>query len=517
LILPFLAIIAAAIFYRVFTAGDKVAGFTSDDAVYLLLADLYMFADQAQLPVYTLIREQSLFPPLFPLLLGLLGGGSNDPVLAGIISTGLLLSSLVVAGRWILQQTQNLSFTLFLTGLLLLLPGTLILAQEIWSEFLFMLLLYGIFLIADREVPLKHHWLIMAILIALATLTRTAGVALIPPFLLLLYRNRITPFWLPAAISTLPFIAWYVPREVLRQSPGYTSVLAAGTIDVAPSVLLGGLPAKLIAMFDSLHWLFASVDSGAAHFWFGRILLLCMLMPAASVLVRRLISFRMDAWFCLVYVSIILIWPHADIYFVSRFLYLLVPVFLLYAGIGLSGLIVNRGVKRAVFITLVLAVIVVTAPSVRQFTQRATANVAEELEPYRRDRTWLLSAEANKSILQNTRFIVDTLQKIPGEVQPDECIYAFQAPLVMLYTKRVTGALPSPDSSDEQFRQDTALCRYILALPVSDAGRHMPEYYPLRRLRASAYEQTAYYMDPQARYGTAIYLLRRFTDTITAE
>jgi len=496
---------------------DRVAGFTSDDAVYLLLADLYMFAEQTHLPVYTLIREQSLFPPLFPLFLGLLGGGSASPALAGMLSTGLLLLSLLLACRWILQLTHNLPLTLFLTGLLLLLPGTLILAQEIWSEFLFMLLLYGIFLIADREVPLKHHWLIIAILIALATLTRTAGVALIPPFWLLLYRNRTTPFWLPAAISSLPFLAWYVPRELLRQSPGYTSVLAAGTIDVGPSMLLAGLPDKVIAMFDSLHWLFASVDGGSVHFWFGRILILLLLIPAASILVRRVIAYRMDALFCLVYGAILLLWPHADIYFVSRFLYPLVPVFLLYACIGMTGLTDHREVKPAVFIIMILAVIVTTAPSVLQFTQRATANVAEELKPYRRDRTWLLSAEANNTILENTRFIVETLKKIPGVIQPDECLYAFQAPLVMLYTKRVTGALPAQNSSDEQFRQDTAMCRYILALPISDAGRNLPEYYPLRRLRASAYEQTVYYADPQAQYGTAIYLLRRFADTIVPE
>jgi len=491
-----------------------VAGFTSDDAVYLLLADLYMYAEQTHLPVYTLIREQSLFPPLFPLLLGLLGGGSADPVLAGMISTGLLLLSLVIASMWMLQQKQTLPSTLFLTGLLLLLPGTLILSQEIWSEFLFMLLLYGIFLLAGKDVPLKHHWLIIAILVALATLTRTAGVALIPPFWLLLYRNRIMPFWLPAAISTLPFLLWYVPRELLRQGPGYASVLAAGTIDVGPSMLLAGLPDKVVAMFDSLHWLFASVDSGSVHFWFGRIFLLLMLIPAASVLLRRIFAFRLDALFCLVYGAIVLIWPHADIYFVSRFLYPLVPVFLLYTCIGFTSLVANSAVKPAVFFSLIVAVMVMTAPSVLQFTQRATANVKEELQPYRRDRSWLLSAEANNTILQNTRFIVETLQKIPGTIEPDECIYAFQAPLVMLYTKRVTGALPSPSLSDEQFRQDTALCRYILALPVSDTGRNMPEYYPLRRLRASEYEQTVYYADPQAQYGTAIYLLRRIADTI---
>jgi hypothetical protein len=87
----------------------------------------------------------------------------------------------------------------------------------------------------------------------------------------------------------------------------------------------------------------------------------------------------------------------------------------------------------------------------------------------------------------------------------------------MLYTKRPAGVLPPPTVSDAEFRRETAACRYILALPLSDAGHDIPEYYPMQRLSRSGHELTTFYPGQQAGSGPAIYLLRRFTDTITPE
>jgi hypothetical protein len=128
-----------------------------------------------------------------------------------------------------------------------------------------------------------------------------------------------------------------------------------------------------------------------------------------------------------------------------------------------------------------------------------------------------LSADANQNILKNSRFIIETLRSISTRVDAQECIHAFQAPLVMLHTLRITGMLPPPETTDREFQEQTAMCRYYLAMPIADLSGQYPEYYPLQRLRPSEHEMSEFYQQPQSRSGTAIYLLRRIKDTITPE
>ncbi len=509
--------LAVALFYSGLSGYDLAAGFTSDDAVYLLLADIYSPYKTASLPVYTLIREQSLFPPLFPLVLGVLGAGSESPALAAFISTGMLLLSIAIAGIWLWRESARPATALFITLLLCFLPGTLVLSQEIWSEFLFMILIYSALLPGTRHRLLARDWLAMAALIALATLTRTVGVALLPAFFVLLYRHRVRAGMVYAFISTAPFLLWYVTAELLRDNAGYTATLGSALPAYSFPTLLELLQVKLFAMYQALLWLFASVDSGRIHYLFSSLVLLPLLTLAVKVWFARTRCGKPDAVFITGYLFIILIWPYGDVYYVSRFLFPVLPVLLLYASIGVQELFHNRAVKSAVQALLIIALVVVTVPSIVQFTRRAYAGVAAELAPYRHDRTWLLSADANQNILRNTRFIVDTLRGLRGKVDEQECIHAFQAPLVMLYTLRVTGMLPPPEIPDAAFLGQTAMCRYYLALPVADTARHYPEYYPMQRLRPSGHELTVFYQDPQTRTGTAIYLLRRIKDTIVSE
>ena len=504
------------IFYIVFTLGDLSAGFTSDDAVYLLLADLYTFGTHNELPVYQIVREQALFPPLFPMLLGLTGGGSGDFAQSSLITVVCLILALSLAVFFILQQVRPSAAALLPAAVLFLLPGTLVMGQDIWSEFLFMLWLYLIFIVAGHEGEINHRWIILAVLVALATLTRTAGVTLIPPFLLLLFLGHRRSYWLPAIISTAPFVAWYVPREWLRDSPGYTSTLTSSLQDAGTSILQS-LPAKISAMFESLRWLFAAVDGHPTATSLGGVLLLVVLLIAGSAFYQRIKAFRFDALFCLCYLAMVMVWPFADVYYLSRLIYPVIPLFLLYTTLGILR---NCQVKKHQYVVAGMSMflfVLISGPSLHQFVARGFAKVSPELKPYRNDRTWLLAPEPQSALLQNIRFIVETLRnEVQGAVSEQDCIYAFQPPFVMLHTKRVSGLLPPPGVPDEQFKRDTTACRYIVALPITDLAGLIPEYYPLQRTR-NGYVQTSFYQQPETRSGSAVFLLRKIADTIRPE
>ena len=93
-------------FYFTFTSNDLVVGFLSDDAVYLLQAELYSPWHSEKLPVLNFIREESRFPPLYPLLLGFMGTDTNNPVLASNITICFLILSIFISGYWIWRENK---------------------------------------------------------------------------------------------------------------------------------------------------------------------------------------------------------------------------------------------------------------------------------------------------------------------------------------------------------------------------------------------------------------------------
>ena len=124
------------------------------------------------------------------------------------------------------------------------------------------------------------------------------------------------------------------------------------------------------------------------------------------------------------------------------------------------------------------------------------------------------TSESNASLFaQNSKFILNTLTIISHIVPINDCIYSIQAPLVMLFSKRISGVLPPAYVSDEQFSMLTKTCKYFISMPLVDTEAQYPSYYPIERLNASQYKVTAYYHDSVGESGTEIVLLERFNDT----
>ena len=99
------AVIVLSIFYFSFTSDDRVVGFLSDDAVYLLIADIYSPWRTASSPMLEFVRGENYFPPLYPLTMALLGVNTDTPALASIVNCqfsvvlGVCLRCLGMAGN----------------------------------------------------------------------------------------------------------------------------------------------------------------------------------------------------------------------------------------------------------------------------------------------------------------------------------------------------------------------------------------------------------------------------------
>jgi len=164
-------------------------------------------------------------------------------------------------------------------------------------------------------------------------------------------------------------------------------------------------------------------------------------------------------------------------------------IFYIFTGvIYLNNNYINN---KLIFIFCLSGITVQAAPTTIQFISRAYADIDVDLKPYRRSRTWLLPAnqdEANK-VMHLNKDIIQSLPIVKHHVPYNECLYALQGPIVMLYANRITGIFPKSDISDKKFAADTQSCRFFLAMPLSNPKKTYPSYYPLQRIKdESKYE-----------------------------
>jgi len=505
---------AVSVFYFTYTSNNLVVGFTSDDAVYLLLADLYSFRHADYPLLYDFIRQQSYFPPLYPMLLGLFGAGADNPALAASITVFTLLVSVFIATIWIWRVTASHRVAFSIALLLFFLPGTLILAQELWSEFLFMLFLYGAFLLADKRELTNQDWLAIAVLVALATLSRSAGLALALAFCLTLIIKRKPTGIIPGLISLLPFLFLTLSRKVQDDRQGYFSRVTELPADLTITTLFNLGLAKIVVLFDSLVWLFNSIDTGMFHHNFSKVVLLILIVPLFAGFIVRIRLLRLDALFVLFYLPMILIWPYNEVYYVSRFLYPLLPLLMLYTVLGIQR-ILPASYKKLVLLAFFMMLVMIARPASTQFIQRGYADLPETVKPYTRDRSWLLAPTDNEAMqgALTTRFIIQTLGIISASVPESECIYGLQSPLIMLHTRRIAGTLPPVETNQIEFFEQTMQCPFIIAMPAQDNKGAFPEYYPVLRLPVTAYTTTMYLADADNEASPRIFLLERNENT----
>src|SRR5678815_4616641 len=105
--------ISAVLIFLVLSAGlyafgwnHESAGFLSDDAVYLLMADGFSPFRPAEPGLTAYVMREALFPPLYPLLLAVLGAGSGTLVWAHVITTTTLVLALGIYGLWIKSELR---------------------------------------------------------------------------------------------------------------------------------------------------------------------------------------------------------------------------------------------------------------------------------------------------------------------------------------------------------------------------------------------------------------------------
>ncbi len=473
--------------YLAWSYTPELGGFGGDNAIYLLSAEfLAPFGPSSALAASYFASSQ--YPPLFPLVLGLLGAHS-DLLVAHLMVTSFLLAALLVLYRWQRSLTISSWSAFAVTLLFACLPGTYFHTLEILSENLYLLLtLLGLWMYRQAETTHRKDWLLGAALaVAAATLTRTAGVALLAALLIhLLLINRSRRNLVAAALAVAPVAAWHL----WRGGGGYVSSLTTTYGANAFAAFIDRLHLQATALWHG--WIDNFVSAPPLP-----IAIAVAIFGAACLagLAARLHKRSLDGLYVSFYLLLILIWPFPGES--QRFVFVILPI-LIVQGLWLLAKFpsVYFMQKRVAFMPVVTltGLAIVTLPQLLLHMNRFTTPLPEELSSFRHTAGWYHPdpSVALYKVYHSAR-MVSALQKAAALVPPGNCILSIKPSIISFYTKRVSKSPPLASASLADFHLDLQErgCSYFFLVAFSSPTFNEP-FYPLGRLngRAKVLEET---------------------------
>lgn len=464
--------------YYIWGWSHVLADFGGDNAYYLLIAK-HFSPWSAHSDVATYFAIHSHFPPLYPLVLAIFGGGESLLV-AHLVTVSCLLLALVVFYAWL----RLLDVPVLVAGLLIflfaLMFGTYMQALYVLSENLYLFLtLACLMAVAAYERYKQLVWLwIAAASLAAAILTRSAGVSLLAAFVLYLLLYRPPRFWLFIIVVVLPIVTWNLFSS--QEVPGYLSALMDKYKNNPVAILTQQLAVEGHVLWYG--WIRSFTGSDAALPLLGILGVLCLSGAGYRLYLRK-----MDGLYAAAYLLLVMLWPFPAE--TQRLLFVIMPV-LLTQGVLLLKLLPKPQITRCEIRYehfLYLAILLVILPDLFLTGARFMAPLPKELVEYRRMSRWyyIEPDEARASIIMSAA-LAKHMKSLQSIIPEKDCIYAIKPSVVGYYSGRISVIPPRPDFNDAAL--DAYLkksdCRYFYMMSIFSPSFPEP-YYPLERLHES--------------------------------
>jgi hypothetical protein len=449
--------------------GDpRTVGIAADDAVYLLMAD-WLSPFSSRLAGF--VMDYSNFPPLYPLLLVLVGAVDGQVLSAHLLTVACMAGGVLLFFSWARRQSGSLWLALLPALLFLLLPGSVRVVLGIWSEPIYLLSSMAVLWLAARSGMQPGHGGLM-VLAALLPLTRTVGWVLLSCWLLWSWRRveaRGRPWFLLALVPGLAWAWW---------SSGFDGYKGYGEYQL--EYLLEGQWLDKALFQSRVLW---SGWVGLFDPWRGRAAAVVATGLLPLVLLgwwRRWRPGCLDAWYVLVYLLVIWLWPSSR--HEPRFLFPISPLLLFYAFSVIGSLPGRyRGMTLA---GMTAALLLAISPASVHSVARLTADAGPGMEGFRHTGWWLdnqqprQAREMSRTILH----IVDAARAFGGVMEEGSCVYTPHSELFMYHGRRLAYPPPLPYRDDARFDQEMRRCGYVFLLWVP-TNTVYPAGYPAERLR----------------------------------
>ena len=477
-------IIAVSIFYFYFTSGDSVVGMLGDDAAYLLQAELYSPWVNGSSPAIEYVQKRSFYPPIYPIVLGMFGADTHNLILASNLTVSFLLLSLLIIGYFVYVLTES-KFTAILIALMLaFLPKSLLFSQDLYSEFLFMCFIYAAFILVNDNNVSSEQWLLGALVISIASLTRSIGIGLSCAYIIVLLIKRPKYYIYYCCLSCMPFLMWMLNRYVLIGDVNYITQMLANSNSMSAYDIFSLLQNKIIILIQSWSRLFTSkVDNNIFVTSFLVIFFILSLIGFYS----RLIKYKLDAIFIPIYLLLVIIWPFNDFYLVERFIYPVFPISLIYVILAIQKIMFFKKHQYISSCIMFLFSISVALPASADYIKRGFLDIDPELKSYTRTGHWLATKDYEDAFQYASilKVVIESLPYVSNYVPENACIYSARTPLVLLFTHRIGLYFPDVKQSADDFHKYTRTCDYFLAMPMTSSNKRSI-YYPIEIVKSDA-------------------------------
>ncbi len=478
-------LVAAAMFtgiagiYYAWTWSTGLGDFGGDNAFYLLTARYFSPWSEHSVVVSYFVAH-SHYPPLYPLLLGLFGGGESVLV-AHIVTTTTLLLALFVLHRWLRTLDVSSPRAMLIVFFFAALPGTYLQALSILSENLYLLCsLFCLLAVAkvEREGPQRSRWLwVAAVAVVAATLTRSAGVALLIAFGVYLVLRCPPRRWGLGILATLPMVLWSVAGR--HEGSGYLGAMREQFGDISLSSIWHYMASQVIALWQG--WLGDMTISGIMIPAVALVVLVCL-----CGLAHRLWQRQFDAIYVAVYLLMVLIWPFPAE--AGRLIYPVLAVLLAQGLLWLQTISARQRarwpVTRVAIGAYAFFIALAATPAIVMTAMRFVELLPPELSEYSRNRYWYTPnlGDARHSI-EHIHAIAYGLQAATSLVPVDACVISIKPSMVGLYTDRIAKVPPAVSVSEPEFTRqlkDTG-CQYAVYLAGTSPATPV-SFYPRERL-----------------------------------
>ena len=454
-------------------SGTLLADFGGDNAVYFLTASHYS-PYGAPHPAAAEFAANSIYPPLYPWLLALTGGGTSLAAAHRVTALIIVLAGFAI---YALARVLGLSRVeaVAIVALSAVARISLLEGLELHSEHLYLALWLAAATLLAEDTPRSRAVALAALAIGAAYLTRSFGITMVASFGLWLLLRRPPRAWFAALLVALPVLYLVVTHHGnARYAQSFVELYQRLGV-------LARLVANLRAVLPSWQGVFGELGQAG----FLPLLPVAVALLASVGLATRLRDWRFDSLSEPAYVALMVVWPYPAEY--QRMCYPLLPFALIYAVLGMRALAPRVDARYSAALPLLMSLAAV-APFALLVQSRLLAPPADpRLAPYVRSSPWFEPDPAAAfPTLAYHRAITEALADIgkPGRLPPKACLVSTKPAVAALYSGLSADGYPPFALSDETLRERLASGRCGYLFIMMNPSPSFPQYYyPYTRLR----------------------------------
>ena len=435
--------------------------------------------------VFAEFARSMAYPPLFPLVIGLLGGS----LLSGhLLVIACLLAAILCLYAWLRLENVGAGSSACACLAFALMPGTYLQALNIWTEnpYLFLSLL-AIVLEARAEAAGRERpilWWGASAAVAAATMIRAAALPLLVAYAIRVAIVRPYRWGLLILASFLPFTGWSIWGKLHQPAGiGYAAQWSASYAGDPIGALLRQMNLETGLVFRG--W----VQAWLAQVSVASLYYLVLAAGCIGLLgcLRRLGALRLDGIYAVLYGALLLVWPFPAE--ARRLSYVLIPILLVQGLLLLRwlGLRIDQARGRLLPALFACVLSIAILPTLILTVHRFNEPLPPDAAAARHTEDWYLDdrQQAANAAHSFTKILAD-LRHSGEMVSAEQCIFAIKPSVVSLYSGRSSRTPPPVSSSDEAFERGIAQCRYAYVLMYISPS-FAQAYYPLSRLKERAY------------------------------